>query len=63
MDYSFSLRDCSNLTLITSETCNLKCSYCNMAKSAHEYKTTETENIKKALKDGTYLNNIKTIFN
>lgn len=62
MDYSFSLKDCSSLTLITSETCNLKCSYCNMAKSALKYKITETENIKKALKDGTYLNNIKQIF-
>jgi sulfatase maturation enzyme AslB (radical SAM superfamily) len=46
MDYSFSLKDCESLTLITSETCNLKCSYCTMAKTTNKYKILETENIK-----------------
>lgn len=49
-----------NLTLISSEGCNLNCSYCVVTKPQQKI---INEEIKQAFKDGTYLNNIIQTFN
>ena len=60
--YDIDLHECTSLTLISSESCNLNCSYCVMANNINESnKFKETENIKKSFKDGSYLNTIKNI--
>ena len=61
-NYSVDLSKCKSLTLISSESCNLNCSYCVIAKSINkEQKIAENEKIKASFNDGTYLNNIKKI--
>lgn len=61
-NYSLDLSDCRSLTLISSESCNLNCAYCVMAKSVNQQaKKKVTEAIKQSFNDGTYLNNIKQI--
>lgn len=61
-NYNLDLSDCRSLTLISSESCNLNCSYCIMAKSIHaQNKKVETEKIKQSFNNGEYLNNIKKI--
>lgn len=61
-NYNLDLSQCRSLTLISSESCNLNCSYCIMAKSIHaKNKKIETEKIKQSFNDGTYLKNIKDI--
>lgn len=48
-----------NLTLFSSEGCNLKCSYCEVTKPQNEV---IVEEIKQAFKNGEFLNNIKKTF-
>lgn len=35
-NYSLDLSNCRSLTLISSESCNLNCAYCVMAKSVNQ---------------------------
>lgn len=61
-NYDLDLSRCRSLTLISSESCNLNCSYCIMAKSIHaQNKKFETEKIKQSFNNGEYLKNIKEI--
>ena len=48
----------TSLTFISSESCNLNCSYCNLAKNSKEH-IEEAKATKDALKNGTFLNNFK----
>lgn len=52
----------ANLTLITSEACNLHCKYCEIAATTAQNHCYENEKIKKAMLDGSFLNNIQKIF-
>lgn len=61
--YSFKPQEVHCLTLVTSESCNLNCSYCEIAKSANQYYNKEqAKKVKLSLADGTFLKNIKDIF-
>ncbi len=53
----------SKITFMTSESCNLKCSYCEIAKNSsdHTHKE-EVENIKKSLISGEYITRYMYIF-
>lgn len=55
------VEDFHALTLISAGGCNLHCEYCNIAKSDHGQSKEYFKNVTQALKDGTYLNNVKTI--
>ena len=62
MDFSSYTKDISTLTLIVSCGCNLKCSYCEIAKSVNEDSARlQTETIQ-ALENGTFLQNVKQTF-
>lgn len=53
-----------HITLISSESCNLNCSYCEIAKSASIYHNKEqAKKVKESIINGDFLNNIKIIFN
>lgn len=56
--------ECDTLVLFTSESCNLRCSYCDMANhvnyTAH---APEAKKVKESLINGQYLNTLKTAFN
>ena len=51
-----------HLTFISSESCNLNCSYCEIAKSHSENHMSEARKVKEALESGVYLDNVKKIF-
>ena len=52
-----------HITLISSESCNLNCSYCEIAKSANlNYNKEQGKKVKDSILNGTFLNNIKDIF-
>lgn len=54
----------NRLVFFTSETCNLNCTYCAIAKSAiKEYSLEETEKIKKSLISGEYVDNMVKAIN
>ena len=49
----------NKLTLITSESCNLNCSYCEIAKNSnHQSHLEETLKIKQALSSGSYITKV-----
>lgn len=50
------------LTLFSSESCNLNCSYCEIAKSAKGISFKEAEKVKVALENGEFVKNIKETF-
>ena len=51
-----------NITLISSESCNLNCSYCEIAKSsALFHNKIEAKKVKDSLFDGSYLSNIQKV--
>lgn len=60
----YNMKNCNSLVLFTSESCNLQCSYCEIAKHINNQNKHIQENIKikSALLDKTYLNNIKVAF-
>lgn len=49
----------SNLTFYSSESCNLNCTYCYIAKADKNKKVSEAKKVKEALLDGSFLNNFK----
>lgn len=55
-------RDISSLTLISSESCNLNCSYCKIAKMEHGFHQKEAQELRESFINGTYVDNIITIF-
>lgn len=58
------LKDVNSITFISTESCNLACSYCPLANHINNAKHSKyTEEIRKSLLDGTYLNNINRICN
>ena len=50
------------LTLVCACACNLSCSYCELAKNYNPSSMRLQQNTIQAFKNGTYLNNIKTIY-
>ena len=57
-------RYCTGFTLITSESCNLACSYCDMAQHINKKcHSEEAKKVKEALINGQFLNTIKTTIN
>ena len=52
----------NNLTLITSESCNLNCSYCKIANHYAKDHYKEAEKLKQSFIDGSYLNRVSEIF-
>ena len=53
----------NSLTLITSESCNLRCKYCEISKSINpETHALITKKIKESFINGEFLKNIKSIF-
>ena len=58
------LKNCKHLVLFTSESCNLSCSYCDMAQHINKKcHVTEAKKVKESLINGQYLNTLKTAFN
>lgn len=56
-------QELTELTFISSELCNLNCSYCEIAKnSSHSLHNKENEKIKQAFLSGDYLKKYKKIF-
>lgn len=55
-------RDISSLTLISSESCNLNCSYCKIAKMENGFHQKEAQELRESFINGTYVDNIITIF-
>ena len=59
----YSMELCNSLTLYTSESCNLQCSYCeidqHLDKKQHQI---EAKKVKESLINGQYLNTLKTAF-
>ncbi len=55
-------RDITSLTLISSESCNLNCSYCKIAKMEHGFHQKEAQELRESFINGTYVDNIITIF-
>ena len=61
MNYKFV--DCNQLVLMTSESCNLQCAYCEMAKMDNAKKhINETKKVKESLTNGQYLQTINDMF-
>ena len=57
------LNNINTLTLITSESCNLQCKYCEIAKNINpETHNLITKKIKESFINGQYLENINNIF-
>lgn len=52
----------NNLTLITSESCNLNCSYCKIANHYAKDHYKEAEKLKQSFINGSYLNRVSEIF-
>ena len=52
----------TNLTLISSESCNLQCKYCEIAKSSTVNHQSEAKKVRASLQSGEFLTNIKKIF-
>lgn len=56
-------QDLTNITFVSSELCNLNCSYCEIAKSSNfKYHTSENEKIKQSFLSGDYLTKYKRVF-
>lgn len=56
-------QDVTDITFISSELCNLNCSYCEIAKSSnHEIHALENEKIKQSFLSGDYLTKYKRVF-
>ena len=54
---------CDGLILFTSESCNLQCSYCDMATHINKEKhASEARKVKESLINGQYLNTIQKAF-
>ena len=49
------------LSIIGACGCNLNCKYCHSAQAVNEYSKQLQEQTIKALKDGSYLQNIKNV--
>ena len=63
MKYKFREEWCPTIVLITSESCNLNCAYCDMAMSVDKEKhKNEAFKVKQALEDGTYLRTLKQAY-
>lgn len=62
MDFSNYTKDICTLTLIVSCGCNLKCSYCEIAKSVNEDSARVQAATIEALKNGEFLKNVKEVF-
>jgi sulfatase maturation enzyme AslB (radical SAM superfamily) len=61
-NYQLDLNHCTSLTLISSESCNLNCSYCVMANNINKKEhLKEAEKVKQSFIDGTFLLNLKNI--
>lgn len=61
--YNFDSKAITALVLISSESCNLNCEYCEIAKSANQYYNKEQAKlVKESYTNGVFLNNIKNIF-
>ena len=57
------IKNISSLTLITSESCNLKCSYCEMASHINrKMHAEEARRVKESLSNGQYLQTIRSAF-
>ena len=57
-------KNINRLVFFTSETCNLNCKYCAIAKSAiHDYSLEETQKIKQSLISGLYVDNMVKAIN
>lgn len=58
-NYNLDLSECTSLTLISSESCNLNCAYCVIANSIDKkVHNEETQNIKNSFINGSFLHNI-----
>lgn len=55
-------RDKKILTIISSEACNLHCSYCEIAASTAQAHCNENLKIRKAMENGEFINTIKQIY-
>lgn len=53
----------SKITFISSESCNLNCSYCEISKNKSEFHLQEAEKVRKALVSGEYVTRYMHIFN
>ena len=62
MKYTDYLGTIEDITIVSSAGCNLNCKYCFLASTVNDYAATLQKNTIQALKDGTYLNNVKKIF-
>lgn len=57
-------KEIKHITLISSESCNLNCSYCELAKSVSIYYDKEqSKKVKENISSGEFLKNIKKIIN
>ena len=59
LNFDFLTQDIHSLTLISSCGCNLQCEYCLISRSSNEYSTELQKNTIQALKDGSFLQNVK----
>ena len=55
-------KNVKTLTFISSESCNLNCKYCEIAKDATMTHAAETIKVKESLQNGTFLTNCEKIF-
>ena len=64
LKYNQNLKEqCTKLVLFTSESCNLQCSYCDIAQHLHKTShQSEAKKVKESLINGQYLNTIKESF-
>ena len=52
----------TTVTFISSESCNLNCSYCEIAKNASPSHLAEAEKVREALGSGIYFNRYRELF-
>lgn len=62
MDKNNLFKNVKTLTFISSESCNLNCKYCEIAKDATLSHAQETIKVKESLSNGTFLTNCEKIF-
>ena len=52
----------NRITFVSSESCNLKCSYCELAKSSIDFHLAEAEKVRQAIGSGEYLSRYRYVF-
>ena len=61
MNNNLTIKNIEAITYISSESCNLNCSYCKIAKITSDKHKKEAENVRKSFENGSYTENIKNI--